>query len=310
MSAQSPEIPDESYIGIEVLNGGFFTTIQDSGRPGFGDLGVGISGAADQRSMKLANRLVGNDEHLAVLEVAVGGLAMRAVANLTIALTGAACPITIGGRSEAVNSTICVRKGDIIELGIAQTGMRTYLAVRGGIQADTVFGSKSTDVMAQLGPEPIRDGRQLCIGRRPASFPNIDYAPVESVTDQDVTLDIVLGPREDWFTAEAKHMLVTKEFVVTSHSDRIGMRLEGPSLPRLRFDELYTEGTVAGSLQIPPSGKPTLFLADHPVTGGYPVIAVVVADDLHIASQLKPGSRLRFRESDSMKRAIQTIMSI
>lgn len=281
--------------GLEVLETGPLATVQDLGRPGLARIGVGASGAADRNSFRLANRLVGNGEELAGIEVTFGGLVLRALAELTIAVTGAPCPITVDGRGAAMNSVLRVRRGAVVRLGIAERGLRSYLAVRGGLEVAPVLGSRSTDLLAGLGPPVLTAGTELPLGRPPARFPAVDVAPVRTLPGGQLLLTIEAGPRDDWFERRAMDTLLSATYEVTADSNRIGMRLAGPELPRSRPDELPSEGTVLGAIQVPPNGRPTLFLADHPVTGGYPVIAVVLSTDVDSAAQARPGQRVRFR---------------
>lgn len=279
--------------GLEVLATGPLSTIQDLGRSGLAGIGVGVSGAADRGSLRLANRLVGNGEGVAAVEVTFGGLEVRVRGDLTIALTGAPCPVTVDGRSVPVNTVLRVPAGAHLRLGRPERGLRSYLAVRGGIAVDPVLGSCATDTLADLGPERPRPGVVLPVGAPPREFPVVDTAPVR--TGDDLVLAVVPGPRDDWFDEDALAALLGAPYEVTADSDRVGMRLSGPALARAREGELPSEGMVAGALQVPPSGQPTLFLADHPVTGGYPVLAVVVSADVDRAAQVRPGQRLRFR---------------
>ncbi|MER7011485.1 biotin-dependent carboxyltransferase family protein [Saccharopolyspora sp. NPDC000359] len=282
-------------MSLEVLATGPLSTIQDLGRPGLAGIGVGSSGAADGGAFRLANRLVGNDEGAAAVEVTFGGLVVRATRDLTAAVTGAPCPITVDGRAAAVNCVLRIPAGAVVRLGVPDRGLRSYLAVRGGIAVEPVLGSRATDVLAGLGPDPLAPGAVLPVGPPPARFPQVDLAPVPACAADEITLRVVFGPRHDWFTDDALTALVSSSYEVTADSNRIGMRLSGPALERCRTEELPSEGMVAGALQVPPSARPTLFLADHPVTGGYPVIAVVVAADLDKAAQARPGQRVRFR---------------
>ncbi|SFS72421.1 biotin-dependent carboxyltransferase family protein [Saccharopolyspora flava] len=281
-------------MSVEVLATGPLATVQDLGRPGLAGIGVGTSGAADTRSLRLANRLVGNDEDTAGIEITFGGLALRADRDLTVALTGAPCPITVDGRGAAPNSVLRVPSGTELRLGVPAVGLRSYLAVRGGIDVEPVLGSRSTDVLSGLGPAPLTPGTALPVGTPPERFPVVDLAPVADPPEH-VVLRVRPGPRDDWFTAEALSTLVSAPYEVTSESNRVGMRLDGPVLERSITDELPSEGMVTGALQVPPLGTPTLFLADHPVTGGYPVIGVVVAEDVAKAAQARPGQHVHFR---------------
>lgn len=280
---------------LEVLETGTLTTVQDAGRSGHAALGVGYAGAADTASYGLANRLVANPPGAAALEATLGGLRLRARGRVTAAVTGAPCPVTVDGRGEAVNCVLDLPDGAELRLGRPEYGLRTYVAVRGGIDVPPVLGSRSTDTLAGLGPAPLVPGQVLPVGRPSADFPPTDLAPVRAPARDELRLRVVLGPREDWFTPEAVQTLLSSSYEVTTRSDRVGARLAGPRLPRRRHGELPSEGLVAGAVQVPPGGEPVLFLADHPVTGGYPVIAVVVRADVSRAAQARPGVRLYFR---------------
>jgi biotin-dependent carboxylase-like uncharacterized protein len=280
---------------LEVLETGLLATIQDLGRAGLAGIGVGVSGAADRGALRLANRLVGNDEGAAAVEVTFGGLAVRADRESTVAVTGAPCPTTVDGRAAGVNAVVRLPAGSRLHLGAPDRGLRSYLAVRGGIDVEPVLGSRSTDVLSGLGPEELRAGSLLPVGPPPSSFPTVDVAPVATCAAGDLVLRVVPGPRHEWFEESALSSLLNESYAVHSQSNRIGMRLDGPALPRARGGELPSEGMSSGALQVPPSSRPTLFLADHPVTGGYPVIAVVVSADVDKAAQARPGQRVRFR---------------
>ncbi|GGO00391.1 allophanate hydrolase [Microbispora rosea subsp. aerata] len=285
---------------LVVLATGPLTTVQDLGRHRHSHLGVGRSGAADRRALRLANRLVANPEGAAGLEVTLGGLKVRATGDLLVALTGAPCPATVTdaeGRTRFIGHASVERlpHGATLRLGVPSHGLRTYLAVRGGIDVPEVLGSRATDLLSGLGPERPAPGSVLPVGPAPAKFPVTDFAPVPAPESGVLVLDVIPGPRHDWFRPEALRALCAEPYEVTAQSDRVGMRLRGPRLERARDGELPSEGVVPGALQVPPSGQPTLFLADHPVTGGYPVIAVLRDHDIDRAAQARPGQRVRFR---------------
>lgn len=278
-----------------VVATGMLATVQDLGRPGHAGIGVARSGAADRAAFRLANRLVGNPESVPGIEVTFGGLAVRADAHCTVAVTGATCPLVVDGCPQPVNTVLHVPPGGEVRLGAPLAGLRSYLAVRGGIAVPTELGSAATDRMSGLGPAPLSPGTVLPVGDAGAAVPTVDLAPVAGPQAGSVTLRVLPGPRDDWFTPDAVLSLWRQEFQVTSESDRVGIRLSGEPLARQRTGELPSEGMVPGALQVPPSGLPTLFLADHPVTGGYPVIGVVLTADVDRAAQLRPGQGVRFR---------------
>lgn len=278
---------------LRVLQSGPLTTVQDAGRVGLASIGVSRSGAADRRSYRLANRLVGNEPGAAALEVTAGGLVLRAEADVLVALAGAACP----GAPHDASVLLCA--GQQLRLGPPARGLRTYVAVRGGVDVDPVLGSRSTDVLSGLGPAPLRVGDVVQAGDLAAEPPPTDVAPrapVGVAPGEVLTVRARPGPRHDWMTADAAVTLAAAMFRVTAESNRVGVRLEGPALGRAVTDELPSEGLLRGAVQLPPSGLPLVFLADHPTTGGYPVVAYVAEEDVDLLAQLRPGDAVRFRD--------------
>jgi biotin-dependent carboxylase-like uncharacterized protein len=246
-------------------------------------------------ALRLANRLVANPEDAAGIEVVFGGLAVRAAAGntapLTVALTGAPAPADVDGSPVGHDALLALQPGQVLRLGVPPAGLRTYLAVRGGIAVEPVLGSRSTDVLAGLGPAALAAGDVLPIGAEPDAIPLVDVAPVASIPDGVVTLRAIPGPRAD---RADPAVLAATLWTASSRSDRVGMRLEGDRLETTGEGELPSEGMVRGSVQVPPGGEPVLFLADHPVTGGYPVAAVVLDADVDRAAQVRPGQSVRF----------------
>lgn len=284
---------------LEILQSGPLSTIQDLGRPGYAATGVGESGAADRGSLRLANRLVGNDENAAAIEVTLGGLELRAGSAVAVAVTGAPCEVTTGGRPQPMNTLLDLAAGATLRLGIARRGLRSYVAVRGGIDVQPVLGSRSTDLLSGLGPAPLSPGARLPVGSEPAIRP-MEGRPSQRFDTDDLVLRVVPGPRDSWFTRSALKRLLSESYVVTSETNRIGVRLDGPALTRVRHGDLPSEGLVAGGLLVPPSGKPTLSLVNHPVLGDFPAIATVLAADLDKAAQARPGQRLNFVALDAL----------
>ena len=271
---------------------GPLSTIQDLGRPGYGHLGIGTSGAADRVSLELANRIVGNDRGAAGIEMTLGRLRLRADCDVVIALTGASCAFQIDGRPGRMNTPTDVRSGEEIRVGAPAVGLRTYLAVAGAIETVPVLGSRSTDLLSGIGPEKLAAGTLLPVGEPVGPIHQPDDPPEPSA---DPVLGLIPGPRDDWFVTDAWQTLCTTTWMVTPDANRVGVRLDGPALGRRFSGEMPSEPMVTGALQIPPNGQPIIFLADHPVTGGYPVIGVVTHVDLHLAGQLRPGRSVRFR---------------
>jgi biotin-dependent carboxylase-like uncharacterized protein len=289
---------------------GAVAVLEVLGRPGRSALGLSRSGAMDHAALRRANRLVGNASDAPALEVAGGGLRVRVRGALVLAVAGAPAPVTVtapDGRDRSVPAEVpfAVDDGEEVALGAPQRGAYSYLAVRGSFAVQAVLGSASGDVLAGVGPAPLRPGDVLGVATGPAGrvvaavqVPDV-RPPSLAAAGEVTTLDLLLGPRADWFTAAALERLCAQEWEVTAQSNRVGLRLRGEQpLERAVDGELASEATVAGALQVPPSGQPVLFMADHPVTGGYPVIGCVAARCLDAAAQVPVGGRLRFRALD------------
>lgn len=283
---------------LEVVRSGPMTTVQDRGRGGCAAVGIGPSGAADLISHDAANRLVGNMTQAATLEITAGGFSMRAAGTMTVAVTGARAPLTVNAQLAPDYSTLHLQDGDLLEIGYATAGLRTYIAVRGGIDVPETLGSRATDTLSGVGPEPVRPDDRLPIGEEAADWPTEDLIPPPAPTPDPVPLDVRLGPRDAWFTPASVRAFLHHRWTVTEFTDRVGVRLHGPGpLHRARAGELPSEGIVSGAIQVQPNGQPVVFLADHPVTGGYPVIAVVSDDGISALAQSRPGHSVTFRTS-------------
>ena len=328
-----PDAPGSWTDVIEILQPGPLATIQDLGRPGFGHLGVPRSGAADMASLMHANELVGNPVDAAGLEITLGRAALRFRRDTAVALAGAPAPLALtetlaGAAWQPDHATpFSAAAGSVLRLAAPAAGLRSYLAVRGGIQSASVLGSQSADLLSGLGPRPLRAGDLLAVGSPGASGASgaagnagasgasgaagasgasgatgeggaigaSGRVPARGPGSRDaVELRVVAGPRDDWFEPAALAVLTSGTFEVTPASNRTGLRLAGPPLRRARAGELPSEGMVTGALQVPGDGQPILLLADHPATGGYPVLAVVATADIGPAAQLRPGQRVRF----------------
>ncbi|MFD4133932.1 biotin-dependent carboxyltransferase family protein [Streptomyces goshikiensis] len=287
--------------GLLVLRAGALTTVQDRGRPGYAHLGVPRSGALDAGAHALANRLVGNPVAAATLETTLDGVALRALAPVTVAVTGAPCPVRASGRAVAWGEPVWLPGGAELDVGRAVSGLRSYVAVRGGFGVPAVLGSRATDLLSGLGPPVLTAGTLLPVGPPgPDPARGADGAGAgagaAAAAGSELVLPLRLGPRADWFTAESIAGLWRSGYRVSALSNRIGLRTEaGPPLRRARGGELPSEGMVLGAVQVPPDGLPVLFLADHPVTGGYPVIGVIPeGPPLDAAAQARPGTGVRF----------------
>jgi biotin-dependent carboxylase-like uncharacterized protein len=271
---------------VEVVRAGPLTTIQDLGRPGLAHLGVPASGAVDRESLRVANRLVGNAENEAVLETTMLGCDLRPSDDRWIAVTGARGPVTVDGQpvSEWPHH---LQPGSLLRIGPARWGVRAYVAISGGIAVPAVLGSRSADLLSGLGPPALSSGDLLPLG-------TVQGVPAPGLIVPDVpaggvTVRLYRGPRDDWFSSP-----IGLEYAVGTDSNRVGVRLRGPALDRRIDGELPSEGMVLGAVQVPPSGQPVILLADHPTTGGYPVVGVVHPDDIRLVAQARPGVRLSF----------------
>ncbi|WP_414475400.1 5-oxoprolinase subunit PxpB [Microvirga sp. M2] len=293
--------PGQASAAIEILSMGLPVLFQDLGRPGLARQGISVSGAVDRVSLKAANRLVGNPANAAALEITLGGLSFRMRGRGVMALAGAEIPVAItdaSGRKIAAphHSAIALDDGDVVSLGRPAAGMRSYLAFRGGFAVTPVLGSAATDTLAQIGPAALGAGDVIAIRTAPVgafvSSEQLAFAMPSS--EETVALDVVMGPRTDWFTDEAVQSFLTQEWSVTPQSSRVGIRLKGQALERRNPSELPSEAAVRGAIQVPASGQPVLFLADHPLTGGYPVIANLAGHHLDLAGQIPVGARIRF----------------
>lgn len=279
---------------LAVVRAGALTTVQDLGRPGHAHLGVGRSGALDEPAHRLANRLTGNPADLATLETTLDGCAVRPDRPVTVAVTGAPCPVRVDGRPVAWGAAVRVAAGAVLDVGRAAGGLRSYVAFAGGVDVPPVLGSRSRDLLSGLGPEPLTAGSTLPLGTPRGPSTGADAMPWPAPPVAGLVLPLVLGPRDDWFADDAPRTLAAGGFTVSSASNRIGLRTDGPSLTRVRDGELPSEGMVLGAVQVPPDGRPVVFLADHPTTGGYPVIGVVPEPALAAAAQAVPGTPVRF----------------
>jgi biotin-dependent carboxylase-like uncharacterized protein len=276
---------------ILVEETGPLALIEDLGRSGFAHLGVSPSGAADRSASALANRLVGNAEGAAVVEVTLGGLVITTSKLHWVAVTGTPTQLWIDNQPTSSHTALSVRPGERLRIEPPEEGVRNYLAVRGGLFAPKTLGSRSTDVLSGLGPPLLRPGDTIDVGHPTGVPPGIDIAPPRRPSKQ---LEVLPGPRRDWFTDEAWNRLVTARWTTSIDADRVAVRLEGPRLARRVADELPSEGLIRGAIQIPPAGQPLIFLADHPVTGGYPVIGVLTDRSADHAAQLRPGDGVSF----------------
>jgi KipI family sensor histidine kinase inhibitor len=290
--APAPAPPSPAGAVVEVRDPGVLALVQDRGRPGLAAVGVGRSGAADARAARQANRLVGNAVDAAVLEVLLGGVELGFPAGGVLALTGAEVPAWLDGHPVAPRTATRVPPGAVLRTGHAERGLRGYVAVRGGLEVPAVLGSRSSDQLSGIGPPPVRAGDVLPVGARvdAAAQP---WPDPPSPRSDPAELAVLPGPRPDWFAPGAFAALGRQVYAVTPASNRVALRLDGPPVERVNRGELPSEPLVPGAVQVPPDGRPVVFGADHPVTGGYPVLAVLTDAARDVAGQLRPGDAVR-----------------
>lgn len=280
---------------LTVMAAGPLALVQDLGRPGHAHLGVPPSGALDVPALRLANRLAGNAETAAGIEALFGGFAVMARCSCTVAVTGPAVAVTVDGRSAGTHVPLHLTEGQTLTVGTPVIGLRSYLAVSGGIDAEPQLGSRSRDTLSEIGPAPLSPGDVLALGE-PLGLPTGEDVLAPPRLTGELVVPVVPGPRDDWFDEPFERLART--WTVTPESNRVGLRLDGGRLARTaerEGTELASEGLLTGAIQVPPSGLPVVFLADHPTTGGYPVVAVVSPAGLPALAQARPGTTVRFR---------------
>jgi antagonist of KipI len=315
-------------MSIAVLKPGLLTTLQDRGRYGCAMLGVGRAGAMDDVAMRLANALVGNSVDAAVLEITLIGPRLRFDEGATIALTGANFPARIDDADSAMWQPIVVDAGAVLDFGVARHGSRAYLAIAGGFAVEPTLGSVATDVNARLGGldgRALREGDALLVGIDASPDPRATTrapggaAPPRRTRDahsndsrQTWSLDprpwldadfatpirLIRGAHFDSLNAASRAALFNEEFRIDKDSNRVGVRLDGPTLALAVPLELVSEPLVAGTLQLPPGGQPIALMAEHPTIGGYPRIGQIATVDLPRLAQRRPGDPVRFAEID------------
>src|SRR3989440_5736944 len=271
---------------LEVLRAGPLTTVQDLGRRGYAHLGVPRSGALDVPALQAANALVGNDCGAAGLEITLTGCVLRLRVPLVLAVTGAPAAIRVDDAEMPYGEPFPVPAGSTIHIGRTSIGVRSYLAVAGGIDVPPVLGSRSTDTLSGLGPKPLRDKDVLPIGDRVGVPSTVDVPECASSFE----LRYRPGPRDDWCVES----LAGRAYTLSPLSNRVGARLAGPTLTRAVAGELPPEGVVSGAIQLPADGQPLVFLADHPTTGGDPGIGVVHPPAPSPPAPAPPGARRAF----------------
>ena len=289
---------------IEILDGGLFTTVQDLGRVGYQRYGVAVSGAMDAFALRAANRLTGNADSEAGLEITLVGPEVRFRQQVLIAVTGADIGACMDGRPFQMWRTTAVRAGSVLSFSGLRDGMRSYVAVDGGIDVPVVLGSRSTSTRSRLGGvegRRLQTGDVLALGDPAAGRAAIRraMAPSEIPTYRhEHRVRVVLGPQDDAFTDGGRSTFVTAVYTMTSQSDRIGCRFDGPRIAHRTSADIVSDGTSLGIVQVSGDGMPIVLMADRGTTGGYTKIATVISADVSRLAQAAPGDRVRFEAVD------------
>lgn len=283
---------------FDVVQPGFLTTVQDGGRYGYQQYGVPVSGAMDRYAFMAANLLVGNGDDDACLEISLLGPLLRVISDTVVSLTGADLSATLNNRPLPMWEAVHVSAGDSISFGEPRRGCRSYLAVAGGIDVPPVMGSRSTYVKSGIGGfqgRALRSGDRLSSGQARRKTPGARM-PMQYVPryQSDHTLRVVLGPQDDHFTTTGIETFLGSEYRVSARADRMGYRLEGPTIEHRAGADIVSDGIPAGAVQVPADGLPIVLLADRQTTGGYAKIATVCTVDLPELSQACLGERVRF----------------
>lgn len=283
---------------ISVEAPGLLTTVQDLGRYGFGPIGVSPAGAADSISIRLGNRLVGNPENAAALEMTLLGGSFHFPLGAIAAFAGSDFGASLDKEEVATGESFEIRPGQTLCLGQTRSGARCYLCVQGGIAVPSFLGSASTHVLSHLGGfdgRPLQKGDVLGIGDTSATFRKRSLSPRvwEHFSARNM-LRVTPGSQAEWFSQQASQAFYSKPYRVTEQSNRMGLRLEGARLSQEAAKPMITEGVSLGAIQVPPSGLPIILFVDQQTTGGYPKIANVISADLHRVGQLRPRDKIRF----------------
>jgi biotin-dependent carboxylase-like uncharacterized protein len=285
---------------ITILRPGMLTSIQDLGRWGRQGSGVPVAGPMDEYSHRLANQLVGNHPEAAALEITLIGPELQADVEITCAVAGATFNVTADGAPVPSHAALTIKPGARLKFGERTAGARATLAVRGGIAVEPSFGSRATSLISRMGPfggRALKAGDALPVGTFEKSAhraSDVRIAPLP-LPSGGTRLRVIKGPQEEMFTRSAYEALFEARFRITPSSNRMGYRLEGPTLRHSGSADILSDATPLGSIQVPASGQPILLMADRQTTGGYPKIATVISADLPLAGQVAPGDWIEFR---------------
>jgi len=283
---------------IRILDAGPQTTVQDLGRTGQMRYGIPPSGPVDRFAFVLANRLVGNADTAAVLECTLMGPRFEVTAAGSIAVTGADMPVSVNGRDAAGWATLTVKPGDVVKLGSARTGVRSYIGFAGGLDVPLVLGSRSTYLRGRVGGlqgRALKKGDELGVFQSGSVRPRrVAQGAIPDYTGEP-TIRAVLGPQADRFTPEGLGALFGGRYEVLPQSDRMGSRLRGPRIDHARGHDIISDGIALGSIQVPGDGQPIVLLVDRQSTGGYTKVATICSSDIWRVCQARPGQSLRFQ---------------
>lgn len=286
---------------ITVRHPGLLSLVQDAGRSGFQRYGVSVSGAVDQEALLIGNLLVGNEPGAAAIEVTFGGAEFEFLDDSVAAITGGDLQATLDGTPLSIWESFVAPAGSTLRLASPVTGLRSYVAVDGGIDTSPVLGSRSTHVSSGLGGlsgGPIKAGDTLPLGDSSNPSPGAQF-PLELRVEynRELTVRVIPGPQHAQFTSAGTHTFFSSEYTVTESSDRQGLRLDGPGIEAVngRYD-IVSDAVVFGAVQVPGDGKPIVLLSDSQTTGGYAKIGVVASVDLPLLAQASPGSQIQFEE--------------
>lgn len=305
-SHATPAMKPEARGTLTIRDGGAFATLQDFGRSGWQRAGISAAGAMDATSMRLANRLVGNDAGVAIIEAAMTGLAFSADVPLRLALTGAEGPFSIAGTPAAPWRAHDVPAGAEVRIGAARQGLRFCLAIAGGFALAPVMGSLSTHTRSHLGGfhgRALQAGDRLPLAASPINGPCLTLPPRDR-PDFSGPIRVVLGPQDDAFTDAGIETFLTTPWRLSVRADRMGCELEGPAIAHRAGFNIVSDGIMNGSVQVPGHGRPVMLLADRQPTGGYPKIATVITPDLSKLAQRRPGDEIRFQVLSAAEAAI------
>ncbi len=287
-------------MSIQIIAPGALTTVQDYGRAGLGEIGLSPSGAVDTRSMELANILVGNAMGEAVLECTITGPTLHFTRDNVIAITGAFMAPKLKDRDIPMNRAVTVKAGEVLSLGLAVTGCRSYIAFAGGLHIKECFGSKSTNLKCGIGGfngRALKAKDEIAFLNPSAGLDQMEkrvYKQMEAIVSPRI-IHVILGPQEDYFTEEGIKIFLSSPYRLTADSDRMACKLSGPDIAGIRTTDIISDGIALGSIQISSNGQPMVMLSDRQTTGGYAKIATVISTDIPYIAQCRPGDTLLFQ---------------